>query len=137
MEIISSLQFNPLQVADLLLKQLDAFVVASKGAEQIDSSVCATRGKSHSGLGKLWVSIKGTAFCLWIELPSIRICHRGELLITNAPGRTGGRPGDEIPDFNSSSCSKIWYGNLQAKPTGLRFFPKGFYRRFQTQNTLN
>lgn len=43
MEISSSLQLNPLQVVDLLMKQLDAFVVASKGSEQIDGSVCATK----------------------------------------------------------------------------------------------
>lgn len=90
----SSLQLNPLQKVDLLLKQLDAFVVTSKGGEHMDGSVCYhNRGKSRSGLGKLWVTMKRTAFCLWKELPSIRIYHRGELLITNAPGRTEGRPG--------------------------------------------
>lgn len=47
MEIGSSLQFKPLQVVDLLLEQLDAFVVASKGGEQIDGSVCATKTEGN------------------------------------------------------------------------------------------
>lgn len=93
MEIPSSLQLHPLQVVGLLLKQLDAFVVASKGGEQINGSVCATTTEGNPILGSGSGGCPpGDTFCLWIELPSIRIYHKGELLITNAPGKKGGRP---------------------------------------------